>query len=93
MPPAMSHHAMVLGLAGALARERGWPAAVSPKMGHLRLGPTSRLSLATRGLVVVATVRFALDPDVRIETPDDLARAIGAGLADATMLIAGPQIR
>ena len=91
--PAGPYRAKILGLASALARERGWPLALSPRSRHLRVTATARIGLQARGCVVVATATFALDPDAVIDTPDDLARAIAAGLADAALAVAPPHVK
>ena len=56
----------------------------------MRLGPVTRLSLQTRGRLVIAVVTFALDPDAVIDAPDGLSRAIGATLAEVAISVAPP---
>ena len=85
-----SRRATILALATALARERGWALAASRQSRHLRVNATTRLTLQTRGLAVVAVATFMLDPDAPMESPEDLARAIGAGLTDTALAIAKP---
>jgi len=83
----------ILANATALARERGWPVVLATsRQCAVALDATTRLVLRRRGLVTVATVAFPLHPDVHIETPEDLARALGAGLADAALAVARPRI-
>ena len=68
---------------------RGWVTAATPRSRYMRLSTTSRIGLQTRGRIVIASVIFALDPDAAIDTPDALAGALGAGLADVTLAVAG----
>ena len=87
--PAPSFRTRVLATALELARARGWVTAATPRSRYMRLSTTSRIGLQTRGRIVIASVIFALDPDAAIDTPDALAGALGAGLADVTLAVAG----
>jgi len=90
MPRLSAHADKILNLGAALAPQRGWTVAASARTRFLQLNRTTRLGLQPRGLVVLATATFVLDPEAPINSPHNLARALGAGLADAAMAVAGP---
>ena len=89
MPRPTSYGSIVLGLASALARERGWNAAAGQWARPFQLDKGARLALRTRGHLVVAVATFVLDPVAPIGSQDALATAIVARLADIAAEVSG----